>query len=223
MGRALHEEKGCTERDIGPWEDRDGGHRLATQMRGKLRIVKLRNPVPPQPMCPETTMINQSFHVLAEEDRILAETSTMSLDVPYGDSFNVVIRDKFTIEGGVIMMERSFGLDWVKSTFMKSMIESNVPANLVKDAERMSALLKKWVSSGGPPETSSTQRVKEMIKRSATASQAASGSRKNAFCNLSRLCCADNRNTSEEISLESMSEKQEALQWKQVDALNRTS
>merc|ERR1719316_1467042 len=96
----------------------------------------------------------------------------MSLDVPYGDCFNVVIRDKYTVEGSTIMMERSFGLEWVKSTMMKSMIETNVPGNLVKDAEVIATQLKRWVSNGGPP-VSKGQKMKEGLKRLASKAQGA--------------------------------------------------
>merc|ERR1712046_447010 len=98
----MGDDQGATEREIGAWEDRDGIVQ-ARQVRGNLRIVKMRVPVPPAPMCPASTKITQTVHVLAEDDQVIKETSTMSWDVPYGDCFNVVIRDTFTLadNGGI--------------------------------------------------------------------------------------------------------------------------
>lgn len=197
MMLAILVEGGSTERDIGPWEDPDGAG-LARQVQGKLRKIKMRVPVPPQPMCPPTTRIDQNCHVLVEDGKVIKETSTISLDVPYGDYFNVIIRDTFTLtDSGVIHMERVFGLEWVKSTMMKSMVETNVPPNLVKDAEKIATVMKKWISSGGPP--AETGKVKEASTtgEKAIKTKLASAQDKSA-CGMSPFCCAHSGSVTDE-------------------------
>lgn len=188
---AMLEEFGTSERTIDPWEDPEGAG-LPKQVLGKLRYVKMRCPVLPQPMCPPSTRIEQTCHVHAEADKVIKETSTLSLDVPYGDSFYVVICDTYTAtEDGGIKMVRTFGLDWVKSTMMKSMIESNVPDSLVKDAEKTSALMKKWVSGGGKLTakgviSAAKKRIKKHIPKP------------KSMCNMPFNCCGNNATIADE-------------------------
>jgi len=203
--RALLDMGESTDRKIEQWQDRDGAG-LAKQVQGKLRLAKMVVPVPPNPMCPPTTRVDQTHHVLVEQDRVIREVSTMSWDVPFGTTFNVVIRDTFTApKSGVIKFERSFGLEWVKSTMMKSMIERDVPGNLVKDAEKVAVLMQKWVSSGGPPGGAGVDlkqgAAATALQSSGNARLAATTQKKPSFCNISALCCADNRSTTDEVSL----------------------
>jgi len=195
---ALLNAKDCAERDLGPWEDPDGPG-LAKQVHGKLRLVKMRIPVPPAPMCPPTTRIEQAVHFFAEEDRVIRETSTLSLDVPCGTYFNVVIRDTYTLtDSGAIKMVRTFGLEWLMSTYLKSMIEANVPKNLVADAELQAELLTKWVSSGGPPGEEGERATSALD----TKKQPAQESKKSMFSACNMLCCSDSSCKTSEVVMQ---------------------
>mmetsp|Transcript_23166 Transcript_23166/g.65382 ORF Transcript_23166/g.65382 Transcript_23166/m.65382 type:complete len:671 (+) Transcript_23166:86-2098(+) len=128
-------ETGAWDMEIGPWAK--GGP--AGKVKGKIRSIDMRVPVPPAPMCPKETRCTSTYHVVADERRIVLESVTMSLDVPYGDSFNVISADTFTIneETGQTRMVRTCGLDWVKSTWMRGMIEANVPPQLTIAGQRV--------------------------------------------------------------------------------------
>merc|ERR1712050_816061 len=74
----------------------------------------------------------------------------MTLDVPYGDHFKAVTVDRFTKHDstGHVWMERTFALEWVKSTWMKSVIEKNAPGNVKNDADVLAEVMKKAGSGG---------------------------------------------------------------------------
>eukprot|EP00425_Heterocapsa_triquetra_P043970 CAMPEP_0195067532 /NCGR_PEP_ID=MMETSP0448-20130528/12555_1 /TAXON_ID=66468 /ORGANISM="Heterocapsa triquestra, Strain CCMP 448" /LENGTH=101 /DNA_ID=CAMNT_0040098953 /DNA_START=1 /DNA_END=306 /DNA_ORIENTATION=- len=96
-------------------------------------------------MCPKETRATATWHVVASPAKVVLETATMSLDVPYGTSFQVVVCDTFTAtESGTTRMVRTWGVAWVKSCFMKSLVEANVPIELEKSAHRMIEVLKEW-------------------------------------------------------------------------------
>eukprot|EP00930_Biecheleria_cincta_P084106 TRINITY_DN73597_c0_g1_i1.p1 TRINITY_DN73597_c0_g1~~TRINITY_DN73597_c0_g1_i1.p1 ORF type:complete len:643 (-),score=126.06 TRINITY_DN73597_c0_g1_i1:429-2357(-) len=201
-------DQGSTELDIEAWQDREGQGQ-AKRVHGKLRNIKMRVPVPPAPMCPPTTRVEQVCHVFVEESRVLRETSTLSLDVPYGTCFKTVIQDCFTVvDGDSIKMTRSFGLEWVQSTMMKGMIESNVPPNLKLDAEALAAFLRQWISNGGKPGGGAKSKeggAKSKEQGGAKSKDKGSGKPKSAPApkNQGRqwiLCCSDTRSTEDEIS-----------------------
>jgi len=125
--------------EVDQWADNN-------KVEGKLRSVRMRAPVPPQPMCPKETRANQTWHVTVEADRVLVETSTMSLDVPYGTSFMVVICHTFTInpETQTTAMVSTYALDWVQSTWLKSTIEASVPKELLKASKKLGAFISRY-------------------------------------------------------------------------------
>jgi len=129
--------------EVGPWASGIGA---AAQVRGKLRTLAMRLPPPPAPMCPKETRISATYHVLSEPGEVILESSTMSLDVPYGMYFNVMVCDTFTINEntGHLQMARSFALQWLKSSWMQSVIESKVPDALVQDARSFADVIRKW-------------------------------------------------------------------------------
>jgi len=69
---------------VGPWAT--GG--AVANVKGKVRSVELRTPLPPNPMCPKETRVTSTWHVFADSSKVVFEQVSMSLDVPYGDSFN---------------------------------------------------------------------------------------------------------------------------------------
>eukprot|EP00931_Biecheleriopsis_adriatica_P102325 TRINITY_DN77310_c0_g1_i1.p1 TRINITY_DN77310_c0_g1~~TRINITY_DN77310_c0_g1_i1.p1 ORF type:complete len:653 (+),score=153.40 TRINITY_DN77310_c0_g1_i1:28-1986(+) len=209
------EDQGASERQIEPWASED--HAEAKKVHGKLRTLKMRVPVPPQPMCPPTTMVEQTVHVWVEADQVTKETATLSLDVPYGTCFRTVICDTFTVTaGGATQMERRFGLEWLQSTMMKSMIEMNVPPNLIEDAKKGVAFMKRWLSgdvgdgpSGASAGGKATSQGQNGSKRNSDADlQAGKGAQKRKQSSVKRavisqgmFCCSgDNRSMTEELS-----------------------
>jgi len=187
---SYYNSQGATEFDFEAWEDRST-HAQAAKVHGKLRLLKMRVLVPPAPMCPATTKIDQWCHVWSQDDQVIKETSTISWDVPYGDSFKVVIRDTFTVDGGTMQMKRTWGLEWLKSTMMKSMIESNVPSNLIKDAEKMAAFMRTYNPGAASGDASQVARV---LPSPSDGTKGGLAQR----CNM--LCCSSSRSTTEEIT-----------------------
>mmetsp|Transcript_98206 Transcript_98206/g.306379 ORF Transcript_98206/g.306379 Transcript_98206/m.306379 type:complete len:563 (-) Transcript_98206:110-1798(-) len=136
---------GARDMEVGPWASGTGA---ATRVRGKLRSLGMRIPPPPAPMCPSETRVTSTYHVVSEAGHVILESSTLSLDVPYGTYFHVVICDTFSVHGdtGRTQMTRNFALQWEKSTWMQSMIETAVPEQLLKDAQRLADVTQKWAA-----------------------------------------------------------------------------
>mmetsp|Transcript_18111 Transcript_18111/g.39065 ORF Transcript_18111/g.39065 Transcript_18111/m.39065 type:complete len:698 (-) Transcript_18111:84-2177(-) len=127
--------------EIGPWAE---GH-IAAQVKGQLRSVEMRVPVPAFPMAPAETRLTVTWHVVVEESKVVLESSSMSLDVPYGTCFNVVACDTFTSDDqGNLRLRRTLGLDWVKSCWMKSMVEANAPTEVRRMGEVLASVVEDW-------------------------------------------------------------------------------
>merc|ERR1712113_1248485 len=92
----------CSEIELGGWVDLPG-------VQGRTRSVECRALVPPAPMCPKDTRCNQTWHVVNTPDKVVLESVNMSLDVPYGTSFNVIACVTFTIDSGRVRMVRTCG------------------------------------------------------------------------------------------------------------------
>ncbi|CAK9061896.1 Acylcarnitine hydrolase [Durusdinium trenchii] len=135
------EETGAMDLDISPWSD---GSSFASAVKGKVRTIEMRSPVPPAPMCPKETRVQSTWHIVVLPDQVLLESVTMSLDVPCGTMFNVISCDSFTIKDGKLKMSRTCGVEWLQSSWLKSMVEQNVPPQLKAIAERMVGVVTRW-------------------------------------------------------------------------------
>jgi hypothetical protein len=109
MGK-VYEMLRATDLDISSWSTQMKG------MKGKVRSVDVgRMPLPPAPMCPAETRMSQTYHVYHDDNRVVIECVSMSLDVPFGNNFNVVTCDTFVSEGGRTRMTRTGGVEFVQS------------------------------------------------------------------------------------------------------------
>jgi len=136
------EEVQAEDLEVHEWTSLAGVH-------GKARSIDMRVPVPPAPMCPKETRCQSTWHVSVSKSKVVLESVTMSIDVPYGTSFNVVVCDTFTCSEGSdqICMVRSCALDWVSSIWLKKMVEQNVPIQIKAVGERWVGVLKRWVQA----------------------------------------------------------------------------
>lgn len=125
--------------DLGDWVEDEG---IAQKLKGKVRTLSLRVALPPAPLCPETTRMKVTYHVYATESRIILETTTMSLDVPYGETFTIAICDVFTVVHGHVQLVRHCGIEWLQSNWMKGVLETMVRGQARTDAERFAELVK---------------------------------------------------------------------------------
>jgi len=130
--------------EIHDWSDVSG-------VKGLTRSVEMRIPVPPAPMCPKETRCTCTWHVSTSPVKIVLESTTMSLDVPYGTSFNVVVSDTFTREQGATCtrMKRVCAVEWVSAIWMKSLVEQTVPPQMKSAAERWAVVLQDWAGANG--------------------------------------------------------------------------
>merc|ERR1712151_1457236 len=103
----------------GPWASGQGA---AVNVKGKVRSVEYQMSLPPAPMCPQETRCTATWHVVASPYKVVLESVTMSLDVPFGTSFNVVTCDTFTSDeaSGRTHMVRTCGIEWVEVIWMRS-------------------------------------------------------------------------------------------------------
>ncbi|CAJ1350734.1 unnamed protein product [Effrenium voratum] len=91
----------------------------------EVRSMSMRVPVPPAPMCPKESRCACTWHLVADEKRLLLESVIMSLDVPYGTCFNVIKCDTFSVDPtGNILFERKLSLEWVKFCWVKALVEA---------------------------------------------------------------------------------------------------
>lgn len=134
-------EMGSTNLEIGGWTD---GATFATPVQGKVRSIEMKTLVPPAPMCPKETRAQSTWHVVVLEDRVVLESVTMSLDVPCGTNFYVIVCDTFTCVEGKVNMVRTCGVEWVQQTWLKTMVEQNVPIELAKVGARMANVIGEW-------------------------------------------------------------------------------
>lgn len=143
-------ETGAYDVQVGPW----AGGAAVEKVKGKIRSVEMRVPVPPAPMCPKETRCAATWHVAVDASHVVLESVNMSLDVPYGDCFNVVACDTFKIceSTGRMRMVRTCAVDWVKSTWMKSLVEANVPTEVTKAGERVAEVIKRHMAPGAGPQ-----------------------------------------------------------------------
>ena len=76
---------------------------------------------------------------------------TMTLDVPYGDSFNVVHCDTFSIEegSGRTRMVRTAAIEWLKKTWLKSMIEKGVATGVSDSGKNWVEQIQLWARARG--------------------------------------------------------------------------
>ena len=102
--------------DLGDWVKDEG---IAQKLKAKVRTLSLQVALPPAPLCPETTRTKVTCHVCATESRIILETTYMSLDVPFGETFTIAICDVFTVVHGHVELVRQCGIEWFQSNWMK--------------------------------------------------------------------------------------------------------
>ena len=125
--------------DLGDWVEDEG---IAQTVKGKVRTLSLRVALPPAPSCPETTRVKVTCHVYATESRIMLETTSMSLDVPYGETFTIAICDVFTVVHGHVQLVRHCDIEWMQSNWMKGVLEKLVRGQVRADAACFAELVK---------------------------------------------------------------------------------
>merc|ERR1712087_6599 len=112
--------------EVGPWASCEGA---IARGQGKIRSVECRAPVPPMPLTPKETRCSATWHLVVSPSEVVLESVSMSLDVPYGTTFNVIYCDTFSLDTvtGHIHVVRRCGVEWVRSQFMvpKSLVETN--------------------------------------------------------------------------------------------------
>ncbi|CAK8997241.1 unnamed protein product [Durusdinium trenchii] len=112
-------------------------------------------PVPPIPMCPPETRVTVQYEVgLAHNEHgkeiLHVKSSTVSHDVPYGDHFSVDEKIEMLREGDGVLVTKSWSADWVKRSFLKSMIERNVKNSQADTCEKLIAVLQAYADEGSP-------------------------------------------------------------------------
>eukprot|EP00930_Biecheleria_cincta_P083763 TRINITY_DN73270_c0_g1_i1.p1 TRINITY_DN73270_c0_g1~~TRINITY_DN73270_c0_g1_i1.p1 ORF type:complete len:540 (-),score=98.79 TRINITY_DN73270_c0_g1_i1:265-1884(-) len=140
------DEAGIRCQEIGEWT---AGVESDFKVQGKLRSLDMTVPVSPRPMCPAESHCVSTWHIASDKGTIILESIVMTLDVPYGKSFNVVKSDVFTLdkESGRTTMVRTMSFDWIQSVWAKGMIEAQVPKELHKDAEQWAKIVKRWAET----------------------------------------------------------------------------
>ena len=159
--------------ELGPWLlGSDAGK--GSKVQGKLRSMEMRVPVPPAPMCPKESRVTCTWHVVTDESRVLLESVLMSLDVPYGTCFNVIKCDTFRVDAntGHTLFERRLSLEWVKSCWVKALVEANVPKEIKLDGLKFVEVVKDWAQSHAVDNsvksaaTAATRRSNDSVKSS---------------------------------------------------------
>mmetsp|Transcript_18160 Transcript_18160/g.42444 ORF Transcript_18160/g.42444 Transcript_18160/m.42444 type:complete len:594 (-) Transcript_18160:4-1785(-) len=137
--------------ELGAWKTPLDDPKDEMLVQGEVRSAQYIAPVPKAPMCPPETRAKATYHVAATDNEVVLESMTQTLDVPYGDYFFLYVTDRFTrdTDSNRTHMQRSWAIRWVKSTWMQNMVESNIPGQLVTDADRFHEVLTSWAASQG--------------------------------------------------------------------------
>ncbi|CAE7888046.1 unnamed protein product, partial [Symbiodinium microadriaticum] len=112
-------------------------------------------PVPPQPMCPKETRVSVSYGLgLSHDDQgrdiVRLKSSAVSHDVPYGDHFSVEENIEMVREGDGVLVTKSFSADFVKRTFLRSMIESSIKNSQKDTCEKLMIVLQSYAEDMSP-------------------------------------------------------------------------
>lgn len=146
---------GATNLDVGPWASGDRSEdATVAAVKGKVRSVDFVQVLDPKPfMCPDKTHIHSTWHVVSTDVQVVVESVSMSLDVPYGTDFNVIVCDTFRVdaETGHTKMVRTYGLEWVNSIMWASMVEAKVPEELTKGGHLCADVVARWAQQHGRP------------------------------------------------------------------------
>eukprot|EP00929_Paragymnodinium_shiwhaense_P071692 TRINITY_DN36428_c0_g3_i1.p1 TRINITY_DN36428_c0_g3~~TRINITY_DN36428_c0_g3_i1.p1 ORF type:complete len:410 (-),score=84.79 TRINITY_DN36428_c0_g3_i1:422-1651(-) len=113
-------------------------------VKGKLRSVEYRMPLPPQPMCPSESRMQGTYHVASSDAKVVLESATMALDVPIGSTFNVISCDSFTVRNGKLRMTRSCAVEWLASCWVKGMVEKQTVAQGAEKARLVAGAIREW-------------------------------------------------------------------------------
>lgn len=148
----LFERQGATEIVVMPWCLAPPELSDASRPAGKVRDLALVMPVPPAPMCPKSTKMTFTYHVVfspaLEEGvppTILIESSAQSHDVPFGNSFLVQERTEFSpCDSGASVKKEARVLFTRSVGFLKSKIQGSVHEGLIKSATEMGDFLQSW-------------------------------------------------------------------------------
>merc|ERR1712232_374501 len=151
-------EIGAKDLVISAWADGTS----AAAVRGRVRSVEYRMPVD-APMCPKETRVQSMWHVLVLDGTVVLESASMSLDVPMGTSFNTVVCDTFTIEGGSLRMVRSCAFEWVQSSWMKSLVEKTAQPELQKVGKKVASMVVRWARTAAIGSQSPRRRSKQQL------------------------------------------------------------
>jgi len=133
--------------EIGPWAS---GRGAAAKVQGSVRSVQMRIPLPRQMMCPEETRCTSIWHVLVTPSKVVLESATMCFDVPYGDYYNVVLCDTFSLDitTGRMRMVRTCGVEWLKTTWVKGTVERNVWSSAEERGRQWAEQVALWMQQG---------------------------------------------------------------------------
>jgi hypothetical protein len=145
----------ATNLEVGPWAsgDRSEGATVAA-VKGKIRSVDFVKILDPRPfMCPDKTQVHSTWHVVSTDVQVVFESVLMSLDVPYGTDFNVIVCDTFRVDAktGHTKMVRTYGLEWVNSILWTSVVEAKVPEELTKAGHLWADVVVRWAQQHGHP------------------------------------------------------------------------
>lgn len=133
----------ATNMDVESWATGEA----VRSIQGKVRSLSAKIPLPRQPMCPPFSRIQMTWHAgQPDENRLVLEQLSMALDVPCGTCFNTLICDTFTVKDGVTQMVRTWAVEWLQSTWLKSAIENGAPGELVKKGELFAKLITEWAA-----------------------------------------------------------------------------
>jgi hypothetical protein len=139
MGKIYYEMFRAEDIDVSSWSTR------MKDMKGKVRSVEVgRMPLPPAPMCPAETRMSQTYHAYHDESRVVIESVSTSLDVPYGNTFNVVVCDTFVSEGGCTRMIRTAGAEWLQSVWLQGAITKKVSSENRVLGEKVANLVREF-------------------------------------------------------------------------------
>mmetsp|Transcript_84879 Transcript_84879/g.240541 ORF Transcript_84879/g.240541 Transcript_84879/m.240541 type:complete len:711 (+) Transcript_84879:103-2235(+) len=145
---------------ISPWIDVDPSDALSSSSAVHVREVAAQVPVPPAPLCPETTRLTATYRISStmsggEYTSITLESSSISHDIPFGENFCVQDRIVFVPSDDCcgVRVTKEFRCVFLRSVgLLGSVIRSLASTAQSKSSEVLVSLLESRATIPAPCE-----------------------------------------------------------------------
>jgi hypothetical protein len=143
----------ATDFQAGPWTWEPGSKNdVKTGCWCGKREVSMLYPVAIKaPMCPSVTRLIILYTISKDSRSLRIVSSLVNQDIPYGDYFSVEEEVLLQSEEDGVRVTKSWSAEFVKRTFFKSAIESQIKDSQVETCQHVMNILRQYAATMGSP------------------------------------------------------------------------